>query len=108
MTEVKKTRLRSREWFDIPGDPSATALHIERYTNFGISAAELRSGKPMIGIAQTGSDLVPCNRAHIDLAKRVREGIREGGGIAIEFPVHPIQESGKRPTAALEIGRAHV
>ena len=102
MTEVKKTRLRSREWFDIPGDPSATALHIERYTNFGISAAELRSGKPMIGIAQTGSDLVPCNRAHIDLAKRVREGIREGGGIAIEFPVHPIQESGKRPTAALD------
>ena len=102
MTEVKKTRLRSREWFDIPGDPSATALHIERYTNFGISAAELRSGKPMIGIAQTGSDLVPCNRAHIDLAKRVREGIREGGGIAIEFPVHPIQESGKHPTAALD------
>jgi dihydroxy-acid dehydratase len=102
MTEKSKQRLRSREWFDIPGDPSATALHIERYTNFGITAAELRSGKPIIGIAQTGSDLVPCNRIHIDLARRIREGIREAGGIAIEFPVHPIQESGKRPTAALD------
>ena len=102
MAEKSKKRLRSREWFDIPGDPSATALHIERYTNFGISAAELRSGKPIIGIAQTGSDLVPCNRIHVDLARRVREGIREAGGIAIEFPVHPIQESGKRPTAALD------
>ena len=102
MAEKSKKRLRSREWFDIPGDPSATALHIERYTNFGITAAELRSGKPIIGIAQTGSDLVPCNRIHVDLAKRVREGIREAGGIAIEFPVHPIQESGKRPTAALD------
>ena len=102
MAEKPKKRLRSREWFDIPGDPSATALHIERYTNFGISAAELRSGKPIIGIAQTGSDLVPCNRIHVDLARRIREGIREAGGIAIEFPVHPIQESGKRPTAALD------
>ena len=102
MGEKSKKRLRSREWFDIPGDPSATALHIERYTNFGISAAELRSGKPIIGIAQTGSDLVPCNRIHVDLARRIREGIREAGGIAIEFPVHPIQESGKRPTAALD------
>jgi len=94
--------LRSREWFDIPGDPSTTALHIERYTNFGISSEELRSGKPIIGIAQTGSDLVPCNRIHINLALRVREGIREAGGIALEFPVHPIQETGKRPTAALD------
>ena len=102
MAEKSKKRLRSREWFDIPGDPSATALHIERYTNFGISAAELRSGKPIIGIAQTGSDLVPCNRIHVDLARRIREGIREAGGIAIEFPVHPIQESGNRPTAALD------
>ncbi|HAD36233.1 MAG TPA: dihydroxy-acid dehydratase [Gammaproteobacteria bacterium] len=95
-------RLRSREWFDIPGNPSATATHIERYTNFGISAAELRSGNPIIGIAQTGSDLVPCNRIHIDLIPRIRDGIREAGGIALEFPVHPIQESGKRPTAALD------
>ena len=82
MAEKSKQRLRSREWFDISGDPSATALHIERYTNFGITAAELRSGKPIIGIAQTGSDLVPCNRIHIDLARRIREGIREAGGIA--------------------------
>ena len=95
-------RLRSREWFDIPGDPSATATHIERYTNFGISAAELRSGSPIIGIAQTGSDLVPCNRIHVDLVRRIRDGIREAGGIALEFPVHPVQESGKRPTAALD------
>ncbi len=101
MTGVPR-RLRSREWFDIPGDPSATATHIERYTNFGISAAELRSGNPIIGIAQTGSDLVPCNRIHVDLVRRVRDGIREAGGIAIEFPVHPVQESGKRPTAALD------
>ena len=95
--------MRSREWFDISGDPSATALHVERYTNFGISSEELRSGKPIIGIAQTGSDLVPCNRIHMNLAQRVREGIREAGGIALEFPVHPIQESGKRPTAALDL-----
>ena len=95
-------RLRSREWFDIPGDPSATATHIERYTNCGISAAELRSGNPIIGIAQTGSDLVPCNRIHVDLIPRIRDGIREAGGSALEFPVHPIQESGKRPTAALD------
>ncbi|HBD28823.1 MAG TPA: dihydroxy-acid dehydratase [Deltaproteobacteria bacterium] len=102
MAAKKTSRLRSREWFDIPGDPSTTALHIERYTNFGISSEELRSGKPIIGIAQTGSDLVPCNRIHINLALRVREGIREAGGIALEFPVHPIQETGKRPTAALD------
>ena len=103
MTEDSdKPRLRSRAWFDDLSDAGSTALHIERYTNFGISAAELRSGKPIIGIAQTGSDLVPCNRIHVDLAKRVREGIREAGGIAIEFPVHPIQESGKRPTAAVD------
>ena len=101
MTETSR-RLRSREWFDISGDPSATATHIERYTNFGISAAELRSGNPIIGIAQTGSDLVPCNRIHVDLVRRIRDGIREAGGIAMEFPVHPIQESGKRPTAALD------
>ena len=87
MTEETKKRLRSREWFDIPGDPSATALHIERYTNFGISVAELRSGKPVIGIAQTGSDLVPCNRSHLDHVKRVREGIRQAGGIYIAFSV---------------------
>jgi len=102
MTEKIKYRLRSREWFDIPGDPSETAGYVERYTNYGISAAELRSGKPIIGIAQTGSDLVPCNRIHMNLVHRVRDGIRENGGIPMEFPVHPIQETGKRPTAALD------
>ena len=102
MTKKKKHKLRSREWFDITGDPSETAGYVERYTNYGISAAELRSGKPIIGIAQTGSDLVPCNRVHMSLVHRVRDGIRESGGIPMEFPVHPIQETGKRPTAALD------
>ena len=102
MIKKTKTRLRSREWFGIPGDPSETAGYVERYTNYGISAAELRSGKPIIGIAQTGSDLVPCNRIHMNLVHRVRDGIRENGGIPMEFPVHPIQETGKRPTAALD------
>lgn len=103
MSDSKKGReLRSYHWFRDPSEPGATALHIERYTNFGITAAELRSGKPIIGIAQTGSDLVPCNRIHMSLSTRVRDGIREAGGIAMEFPVHPIQESGKRPTAALD------
>ncbi len=97
-----KPILRSRVWFDDQTDPASTALHIERYTNFGITASELRSGRPIIGIAQTGSDLVPCNRIHTELVHRVREGIREAGGIAIEFPVHPVQESGKRPTAAID------
>ena len=102
MTEKNTNKLRSREWFDITGDPSETAGYVERYTNYGISAAELRSGKPIIGIAQTGSDLVPCNRVHMSLVHRVRDGIRESGGIPMEFPVHPIQETGKRPTAALD------
>ena len=97
-----KPILRSRVWFDDQMDPASTALHIERYTNFGITASELRSGRPIIGIAQTGSELVPCNRIHTELVHRVREGIREAGGIAIEFPVHPVQESGKRPTAAID------
>jgi len=99
MTERK---LRSRMWFDDPSDPSATALYLERYLNFGLTREELQSGKPIIGIAQTGSDLSPCNRPLVELAGRVREGIREAGGIALEFPCHPIQESGKRPTAALD------
>ena len=76
------------------------ALYLERYMNFGLTLAELRSGRPIIGIAQTGSDLSPCNRHHLELASRVRDGIRDAGGIPIEFPVHPIQETGKRPTAA--------
>ena len=96
------TRLRSRQWFNNPDNPDMTALYIERYMNWGISRQELQSGKPIIGIAQSGSDLSPCNRHHLELAKRVREGIREAGGIAFEFPVHPIQETGKRPSATLD------
>ncbi|HYD06815.1 MAG TPA: IlvD/Edd family dehydratase, partial [Reyranella sp.] len=94
--------LRSAAWFDNPANVDMTALYLERYLNFGISFEELRSGRPIIGIAQTGSDLSPCNRHHLVLAERVREGIREAGGVALEFPVHPIQETGKRPTAGLD------
>jgi dihydroxy-acid dehydratase len=101
-------RLRSRRWFDDPHDPGMTALYIERYMNYGITRAELQGGKPIIGIAQTGSDLSPCNRHHIDLAVRVRDGIRDAGGIPLEFPVHPIQETGKRPTAALDRNLAYL
>ncbi|WP_424929086.1 IlvD/Edd family dehydratase [Amaricoccus tamworthensis] len=97
-----RNKLRSRAWFDNPDNPDMTALYIERYMNFGLSREELQSDKPIIAIAQTGSDLSPCNRHHMELARRVREGIREQGGIAIEFPVHPIQETGKRPTAGLD------
>ena len=101
-------RLRSHLWFNNPDNPGMTALYLERYLNYGITPEELTSGKPIIGIAQTGSDLAPCNRHHIELAKRVREGIRSVGGIAIEFPVHPIQETGKRPTAALDRNLAYL
>jgi dihydroxy-acid dehydratase len=95
-------------WFDNPSNPDMTALYLERYLNYGLTLEELRSGKPIIGIAQTGSDLSPCNRHHLELAKRVREGIREAGGIALEFPVHPIQETGKRPTAGLDRNLAYM
>lgn len=108
MGNKDKLRLRSAAWFDIPGDPLMTALYLERYVNFGLTRDELQSGKPIIGIAQTGSDLSPCNRHHLELAKRVREGIREAGGICFEFPVHPIQETGKRPTAALDRNLAYL
>jgi dihydroxy-acid dehydratase len=101
-------RLRSAQWFDNPDNPGMTALYIERYLNFGLTPGELRSGKPIIGIAQTGSDLVPCNRHHLDLAKRVRDGITAAGGVAFEFPVHPLQETGKRPTAALDRNLAYL
>ena len=104
----KPTTLRSQAWFDNPDDPAMTALYIERYLNFGITREELQSGKPVIGIAQTGSDLSPCNRHHIELAGRVREGIVAAGGIAFEFPVHPIQETGKRPTASLDRNLAYL
>jgi dihydroxy-acid dehydratase len=101
-------RLRSRRWFDNPADPAMTALYLERYMNYGITPDELRGGKPIIGIAQTGSDLSPCNRHHIELASRVRDGIRAAGGVPLEFPVHPIQETGKRPTAALDRNLAYL
>ncbi|MCW1381639.1 dihydroxy-acid dehydratase family protein [Novosphingobium sp. KCTC 2891] len=108
MTDKPTPKLRSRAWFDNPGNIDMTSLYLERYLNFGISLEELRSGKPIIGIAQTGSDLSPCNRHHIVLAERIREGIREAGGIALEFPVHPIQETGKRPTAGLDRNLAYL
>jgi dihydroxy-acid dehydratase len=103
-----KARLRSQLWFDNPDNPGMTALYLERYLNYGLTRAELTSGRPIIGIAQTGSDLSPCNRHHLELAQRVRAGIRDAGGIAIEFPVHPIQETGKRPTAALDRNLAYL
>ena len=103
-----RRKLRSQLWFDNPENPGMTALYLERYLNFGLTREELQSGKPIIGIAQTGSDLSPCNRHHLDLAKRVREGITAMGGVAFEFPVHPIQETGKRPTASLDRNLAYL
>jgi dihydroxy-acid dehydratase len=100
--------LRSQMWFNNPDNPGMTAIYLERYLNYGLTPAELTAGKPIIGIAQTGSDLSPCNRHHLELAHRVREGIRSAGGIAFEFPVHPIQETGKRPTAALDRNLAYL
>ena len=102
------SKLRSRRWFANPDNPGMTALYIERYMNWGLSREELQAGKPIIGVAQSGSDLSPCNRHHLELAHRVREGIREAGGIAFEFPVHPIQETGKRPTASLDRNLAYL
>ncbi len=103
-----KKKFRSQEWFDNPDNPGMTALYLERYLNFGLTREELQSGKPLIGIAQTGSDLSPCNRHHIELAKRVRSGIEAAGGIPFEFPCHPIQETGKRPTASLDRNLAYL
>src|SRR5437667_3843119 len=114
MTKKPKTpqppaqRLRSQAWFDNPGEPGATALYFERYLNYGYTREEISSGRPIIGIAQTGSDLSPCNRHHLQLAQRVREGIRDAGGIAFEFPTHPMQETGKRPSAALDRNLAYL
>jgi len=108
MTHSAQPKLRSRAWFNNSDNIDMTALYLERYLNFGLSMEELRSGKPIIGIAQTGSDLSPCNRHHMVLAERVRDGIREAGGIPLEFPVHPIQETGKRPTAGLDRNLAYL
>lgn len=103
MAERKPVRgFRSRAWFDAPGHIDLAALYLERFMNYGLTPDELRSGRPIIGIAQSGSDLNPCNRHHLELAKRVREGIRDAGGIALEFPTHPIFENCRRPTAALD------
>jgi dihydroxy-acid dehydratase len=107
-SRTPKVPFRSRAWFDNPANADMTALYLERYLNFGLSLEELQSGKPIIGIAQTGSDLSPCNRHHLVLADRVRDGIREAGGIPLEFPVHPIQETGKRPTAGLDRNLAYI
>ncbi len=106
--EPKKLKYRSQNWFDNPNNADMTALYLERYLNYGLTRGELQGGKPIIGIAQTGSDLSPCNRAHVDLVKRVRDGIIASGGIPLEFPVHPIQETGKRPTASLDRNLAYL
>ena len=109
MVERKPARrFRSRDWFDAPGRSDMAALYLERYMNYGLTPDELRSGRPIIGIAQSGSDLSPCNRIHLELAQRVREGIRDAGGIAMEFPVHPIFENCRRPTAALDRNLAYM
>jgi len=99
---MKKKNLRSKQWFDNPKDPEMTALYLERYLNYGLTRKELQSGNPIIGIAQSGSDLSPCNRHFLSLSKRIKDGIRKAGGIPMEFPTHPIQETGKRPTAMLD------
>lgn len=108
MTKDTPGRLRSQDWFDNPDHADMTALYLERFMNYGITPEELRSGRPIIGIAQSGSDLNPCNRHHLDLARRVRDGIRDAGGIAIEFPSHPLFENCKRPTAALDRNLAYM
>ena len=105
---MKIVRLRSQAWFDNSENPDLTALYLERFLNFGLSREELQAGRPLIGIAQTGSDLVPCNRHHVALAQRTKDGIRDAGGIPFEFPVHPLQETGKRPTAALDRNLAYL
>lgn len=107
-TTKKKLKFRSQYWFDNPNNADMTALYLERYLNYGFTRGELQGGKPIIGIAQTGSDLSPCNRAHVDLVKRVRDGITAAGGVPLEFPVHPIQETGKRPTASLDRNLAYL
>src|SRR6266513_994840 len=108
LTGLTRRKLRSSDWFNNPHNPGMTALYLERYLNYGLTRQELQAGKPIIGIAQTGNDLSPCNRHHLELAHRVREGIRAAGGIAMEFPTHPIQETGKRPTASLDRNLAYL
>src|SRR6195952_1489518 len=108
MSDTRPRPLRSQQWFDDPEHADMTALYVERYMNYGLTRDELQSGRPIIGIAQTGSDLTPCNRHHIELAQRVKAGIRDAGGIPMEFPVHPIAEQTRRPTAALDRNLAYL
>jgi len=108
MSDTPKRRLRSEQWFNDPAHADMTALYVERYMNYGMTREELQSGRPIIGIAQTGSDLTPCNRHHLELAQRVKAGIRDAGGIPMEFPVHPIAEQSRRPTAALDRNLAYL
>ena len=108
MSKPAPRALRSRAWFDNPASPDLTALYIEKYLNYGLSLEELQGDRPIVGIAQTGSDLAPCNRHHLVLAERVKQGIRDAGGIPLEFPIHPIQETGKRPTAGLDRNLAYL
>src|SRR3954467_9473125 len=105
---MSKPRFRSREWFDNRDHIDMMALYLERFMNYGLTPEELRSGKPIIGIAQSGSDLTPCNRIHVELGQRVKEGIRDAGGVPMEFPVHPIFENCRRPTAALDRNLAYL
>jgi len=108
MSRTPARPFRSREWFDAPGRSDMTALYLERYMNYGLTPEELRCGKPIIGISQSGSDLVPCNRIHLQLVERVKAGIRDAGGIPMEFPMHPIFENCRRPTAALDRNLAYL
>ncbi|SEN54497.1 D-xylonate dehydratase [Duganella sp. CF517] len=108
MNNQQPRRYRSQDWFDNPDHIDMTALYLERFMNYGITPEELRSGRPIIGIAQSGSDISPCNRIHLELAKRVRDGIRDAGGIAMEFPLHPIFENCRRPTAAIDRNLAYM
>ncbi|MFL6966207.1 IlvD/Edd family dehydratase [Pseudomonas alvandae] len=108
MSDTPRRRLRSEQWFNDPAHADMTALYVERYMNYGMTREELQSGRPIIGIAQTGSDLTPCNRHHLELAQRVKAGIRDAGGIPMEFPVHPIAEQSRRPTAALDRNLAYL
>jgi dihydroxy-acid dehydratase len=108
MNSQNTRRLRSEVWFNDMTEPGETAVYLERFNNYGVTRAELQSGRPVIGIAQTGNDLAPCNRHHLQLAARVKEGIRDAGGIPFEFPVHPLQETCRRPTAALDRNLAYL
>ena len=108
MNDDSKQSRRSEIWFNDPKDPGETAVYIERFSNFGITRQELQSSRPIIGIAQTGSDVVPCNRIHLSLVNRVKDGIRDAGGVPFEFPTHPLQETCRRPTAALDRNLAYL